>query len=157
MEIYTEEKPRKTNGMPLTHGKIGRTKKGLPEIAWGKKDAIRIDPESGGGEIQHVPMKVDCRNEALLVSKAVARFLILWILEFNPSAMALVNGCTRSVRGFSFFRDSCVSPRPSLLMGVESWHTFCPMEKLEKANLFVLIINTNNYIFIEISMFLFHY
>ena len=48
----------------------------LPEVAWGKKkDAIRIDPESGGVETQPATVKVDRRFEAFLVSKAVNPFL----------------------------------------------------------------------------------
>ncbi|KGA93449.1 hypothetical protein LptCag_0062 [Leptospirillum ferriphilum] len=47
----------------------------LPEIAWGKKDAIGIDPKSGRVEIQPAIMEIDRNLETYLVSKAVSSFL----------------------------------------------------------------------------------
>ena len=46
----------------------------LPKIAWGKKDAIGIDPESGRVEIQPAIMEIDRNLETYLVSKAVSSF-----------------------------------------------------------------------------------
>ena len=56
----------------------------LSEIAWGKKDATGMDPESGGVEIQPATVKVDRNLETVLVPEAISPFLDCLDLGVQP-------------------------------------------------------------------------